>query len=305
VQGGLDTQATAQDIADLGGGGSSSGAAGEIQLSDGAGGFNSDSTLNFDVGTSTLQANTIAGKFGSFDATLTLGGSSVIVVGGNVSDLANDAGYLTAAVTDVTGTTNRITSSGGATPAIDISASYVGQGSITTVGTLSSGNATAIVDAASASAAGKVELAIASEIDTGTDSTRAMPVDQFVASKRNVRHLLYRVLADTANATDSVNPYGGAVPLPIAGTIIAVAANNDTAGVTGTATYDIHLNGTTIMASTKISIETGETDSRDATTQPTITTSTVAVKDLLTFYVDADQTTIAKGLTFTVSIREA
>lgn len=42
-------------------------------------------------------------------------------------------------VTSVTGTANRITSTGGATPQIDISGSYVGQASITTVGTLSSG----------------------------------------------------------------------------------------------------------------------------------------------------------------------
>lgn len=39
-------------------------------------------------------------------------------------------------VTSVTGTSNRITSSGGATPVIDISASYVGQSSITTLGTV-------------------------------------------------------------------------------------------------------------------------------------------------------------------------
>lgn len=42
-------------------------------------------------------------------------------------------------VTSVTGTTNRVTSSGGTTPAIDISASYVGQSSITTIGTVTSG----------------------------------------------------------------------------------------------------------------------------------------------------------------------
>lgn len=42
-------------------------------------------------------------------------------------------------VTTVTGTNNRITSSGGTSPAIDISASYVGQTSITTLGTISTG----------------------------------------------------------------------------------------------------------------------------------------------------------------------
>ncbi len=44
-----------------------------------------------------------------------------------------------AGVTSVTGTANRITSTGGATPQIDISASYAGQASITTIGTLISG----------------------------------------------------------------------------------------------------------------------------------------------------------------------
>ena len=48
---------------------------------------------------------------------------------------------------------------------------------ITTVGTLASGNATAIVDAASATAAGKVELATTAETTTGTDATRAVTPD--------------------------------------------------------------------------------------------------------------------------------
>lgn len=49
-------------------------------------------------------------------------------------------------VTSVTGTLNRITSTGGTTPVIDISAAYVGQASITTLGTITTGvwNGTAI-----------------------------------------------------------------------------------------------------------------------------------------------------------------
>lgn len=43
------------------------------------------------------------------------------------------------AVTAVNGTSNRITSSGGTTPTIDISASYVGQSSLTTLGTIGTG----------------------------------------------------------------------------------------------------------------------------------------------------------------------
>jgi hypothetical protein len=47
--------------------------------------------------------------------------------------------YGSGVVTSVTGTTNRITSSGGQMPVIDISASYVGQTSITTLGTITTG----------------------------------------------------------------------------------------------------------------------------------------------------------------------
>jgi hypothetical protein len=46
---------------------------------------------------------------------------------------------LTSYVTAVNGTANRITSTGGTTPTIDISASYVGQSSITTLGTIGTG----------------------------------------------------------------------------------------------------------------------------------------------------------------------
>ncbi len=61
--------------------------------------------------------------------------------------LQNNIGYVP--VASVAGTSNRITSTGGANPIIDISGSYVGQSSINTVGTLGSGvwNATPINDA--------------------------------------------------------------------------------------------------------------------------------------------------------------
>jgi len=42
-------------------------------------------------------------------------------------------------VVSVSGTASRITSTGGTTPVIDISASYVGQSSITTLGTITTG----------------------------------------------------------------------------------------------------------------------------------------------------------------------
>ena len=71
--------------------------------------------------------NVIAGTGLSGGGAVALGGSVSLQVSGGSS------------VTSVTGTANRITSTGGTTPAIDISASYVGQSSITTLGTISTG----------------------------------------------------------------------------------------------------------------------------------------------------------------------
>jgi hypothetical protein len=56
----------------------------------------------------------------------------------------------------------------------DTLGSSVVTSSLTTVGTLSSGNATAVVDAATDALAGKVELATNAETQTGTDATRAV-----------------------------------------------------------------------------------------------------------------------------------
>jgi hypothetical protein len=50
-----------------------------------------------------------------------------------------DSSGAASGVTSVSGTTNRTTSTGGATPVIDISSAYVGQTSITTLGTIATG----------------------------------------------------------------------------------------------------------------------------------------------------------------------
>ncbi len=69
-------------------------------------------------------------------ASLTAGTGITITPGSNSISIAVTGG---AAVTSVSGTANRITSTGGTTPVIDISAAYVGQTSITTLGTVTTG----------------------------------------------------------------------------------------------------------------------------------------------------------------------
>ena len=107
------------------------------------------------IGAGTWQGTVIGGTYGGTGvnngaSTITLGGSlttsgafaSTFNMTGATNVTFPTSGTLsttTGTVTSVSGTTNRITSTGGATPVIDISASYVGQSSITTLGTIGTG----------------------------------------------------------------------------------------------------------------------------------------------------------------------
>lgn len=77
-------------------------------------------------------------------------------------------------VTSVTGTTNRITSSGGLTPVIDISASYVGQTSITTLGTIATGVWNGTVIDVARGGTGRATATAFALIAGGTTSTGIM-----------------------------------------------------------------------------------------------------------------------------------
>jgi len=85
-------------------------------------------------GTNTL---TLAGNLatsGAFASTFTMTGATAVTF-----PTSGTLATTTGVVTSVSGTTNRITSTGGTTPVIDISAAYVGQSSITTLGTITTG----------------------------------------------------------------------------------------------------------------------------------------------------------------------
>lgn len=165
------------------------------------------------------------------------------------------------------------------------------------------GNPTLAGIDATTSVKGVVELATSTEINTGTDTSRAMPVDQFVASNRNVKYFLARIVEATAN-TAVADVVGGDVESPIAGTIVEVGAYVDTAGVTGLTTIDINKGVATIL-STKITIDSAEKTSRTALTAAVISVSSLAAGDVLTFDIDGISTTAAKGLTVRIGVRQS
>lgn len=149
---------------------------------------------------------------------------------------------------------------------------------------------------------GKVELATTAEINTGTDSTRAMPVDQYVASNRNVRYVMIRSLDSSSNCAVGTT-IGGDFECPLTGTITAIGGFVDTAGTTGTMVVDVNKNGTTLMTSNKLSFDTTEKTTRTAATAPALTTTSVTAGDIFTVDIDSIHTTPAKGLSVRIEIR--
>lgn len=107
------------------------------------------------IGTGVWQGTKVAEGFGGTNQTTYATGDILyasgvntlakLTAGSNTNVLTLSGGVptwaapTTGTVTSVSGTTNRITSTGGATPVIDISAAYIGQSSITTLGTVTTG----------------------------------------------------------------------------------------------------------------------------------------------------------------------
>ncbi len=127
----------------------------------------------------------------------------------------------------------------------------------------------------------------------------------------NIRYLVFTLIekgTDVATGTS----IGGDFTIQFSGTILQsdtlhdqLAATTDTAGITGTMVIDIHKNGTTIMTTNKLDIETTEKGTQTATTQPDLTTTTITAGDILTFDIDAIHSgTAAKGTKVLMAIQE-
>jgi hypothetical protein len=169
---------------------------------------------------------------------------------------------------------------------------------------------------ASVSAQGVVELAIASEMDTGTSATLAASPDGLAGSNFGERIVMVEVYAATTdNATGDGKVY---VPIPSSLTgmdLVEVNMHVATVGTTGTLNVDLakcdpvatgsQCTGTVgDMLSTNITIDSNESKSATATAYVIDTAQDdVTTDDVIRIDVDTVHTTAAKGLILAMTFR--
>lgn len=155
-------------------------------------------------------------------------------------------------------------------------------------------------DAASDTTAGTVELATAAETTTGTDATRAVTPDGLAGSDYGKRVVGIQVVDAATNTATGDGKAFFRIPSVMNGwNLVGVAMNVYTAGTTNTTDVQIR-NVTQVvdMLTTKLTIDSTETDTSTAATAAVIDTGNddVATGDKIAIDVDAVHTTPAKGL---------
>lgn len=163
-----------------------------------------------------------------------------------------------------------------------------------------------VVDTASTSAAGIAEIAIASEVNTGTDAGRTVSPDALADSYAGTKEITFADKFDTDTAVADGVAYIH-IPASLNGmNIVSAHAEVITAGTTSTTDIQIHnVNLAADVFSTKLTIDTAETGSDTAATPVVINTSNDALltNDVLRLDIDAVSTTAAKGLIVTLECR--
>lgn len=212
------------------------------------------------------------------NVTLTLGGSPTTALLNTTSLTLGWTGTLAdariasaatwnAKVSSVSGTANRITSSGGITPIIDISASYVGQTSLTTLGIITTGvwNGTAIANANLANSSitlngnvislGGSDILVLASADFSNQGTTTTLLhgnaagnpswSQLVNADITTNTITYGKLQQAATLTLLGNPTGGTADLSeitlgaglnfVGTTLVATGSGGTVTSVSGTA----------------------------------------------------------------------
>jgi hypothetical protein len=181
-------------------------------------------------------------------------------------------------------------------------------------GVLPAGNHPSSSDTAS----GIVELAIASEVTTGTDTARAITPNALADSTIfGVKTVEIEVFAPGTAATTGDGKAYFRIPASLNGmNLVSIKANVYTAGTTGTINVDIarcvaattgNVCSSTVadVLSTNLTIDSGENSSDDAAAAAVINTSNddVATGQLYRVDIDAIHTTPSQGLILELSFQ--
>ena len=154
-----------------------------------------------------------------------------------------------------------------------------------------------------------IDAAIASDLNTGTSTAKVTTPDALAGS--NYGTAVVPLIPFDSTTACAVGDHAGSVTFRVPSilngwNLVGVAAANNTAGTTGTGDYQIHnVTQAADMLSTKITIDSGETDSSTAATAAVIDAANddVATGDQLRVDVDAIQTTPATGLMVELQFR--
>jgi hypothetical protein len=189
-------------------------------------------------------------------------------------------------------------------------------GTLTTLGTVTTGVwqgtvvAAAYLPDAAADAQGVVELAVASEVTTGTSTSLAVSPDGLAGSVVFGTRYVQMVVADfTADIAEGNGKFYLHIPAGLNGMdLVEVHAKVITVGNGSTVDVQVHnLTDGSDMLSTSLTIDNGELDSKDAGTAAVINGSEddVVTNDVLRIDVDGNggDTTVAKGLIVTLGFR--
>ncbi len=184
---------------------------------------------------------------------------------------------------------------------------WEGSAQLVTVGTLSSGNVTAQVSAASTSADGKSELAIASEVNTGTSTALAVCPDGLAGSIHGTKIAILKTMAEGTVVTQADDKMRFTIPEELNGMdLVSVGAHLYTKDGSNAMTIDIYnYTDSADMLSTALTIDANELDSKDAATPAAVNGSLddVVTGDEIGVDVTTYAGSVAKGLEIRLGFR--
>jgi hypothetical protein len=154
-----------------------------------------------------------------------------------------------------------------------------------------------------------LDAAIASDVNTGTSTTKAVTPDALAGSVMGEKSASIQVLDGTTDTSVADGLAYITIPSSLNGMdLVGVAANVITAGTTGTTDIQVrNVTDAVDMLSTKMTIDSGETSTSTAATPAVIdgTKDDVVTGDVIAIDVDAVSTTAAKGLIVNLIFRLA